>query len=67
MKQTVTIPVTADYMNATSYECSFGDHTPNAKTLAALEEAVYIEDDPLVKAYSDTDELFADLDAACIK
>jgi hypothetical protein len=44
-----------------------GVRRPNAKTIAAMQEAKEIENDPGVKAYSTVDELFADLDAACTK
>jgi hypothetical protein len=50
-----------------AFEQSAGRHTPNAKTIAAMQEAKEIEDDLSVKTYSGTDELFADLDAACSK
>ncbi|MCL2024492.1 MAG: type II toxin-antitoxin system RelB/DinJ family antitoxin [Coriobacteriia bacterium] len=36
---------------------------PNAVTLAAIEEAERITYDPNVKAYTDLDEMFADLKA----
>lgn len=35
--------------------------TPNAKTLAAMQEAERIAKDPTVKGYRDVDELFKDL------
>ncbi|GHU55406.1 hypothetical protein FACS189442_2930 [Spirochaetia bacterium] len=50
-----------------AYEQSTERHIPNAKTIAAMQEAKKIEDDLSVKAYSNVDELFADLDAACTK
>ncbi len=40
---------------------------PSAETIAALEEADRIIRDPNVKAYTDIDEMFAELRAECIK
>jgi hypothetical protein len=60
-----------DFSSPVSVTIAFGQsagrHTPNTKTIAAMQEAKEIEDDVSVKAYSGTDELFADLDAACSK
>lgn len=40
---------------------------PNDETIAALEEADRIIGDPNVKAYTDLNEMFAELRAECIK
>ncbi len=40
---------------------------PNAETIAALEEADRIIRDPNVKAYTDLDEMFAELRDECTK
>ncbi len=40
---------------------------PTPETIAALEEADRIIRDPNVKAYTDIDEMFAELRAECIK
>lgn len=37
--------------------------TPNAETLAAMQEAERIATDPSAKGFASVDELFADLDA----
>jgi hypothetical protein len=50
-----------------AFEQSTERHTPNTKTIAAMQEAKEIEDDVSVKAYSSADELFADLEATCTK
>ena len=40
---------------------------PSAETIAAMEEADRIIGDPNVKAYTNLDEMFAELQAECIK
>jgi hypothetical protein len=47
--------------------CGKSRHEPNAQTRAALREAQQVEDDSNAKAYSNIDELFADLHETCMK